>query len=355
MILEKNISSKELLDTFEKVLKNLPEREKNVLIKRVWLYWEKETLQWIWNSFSSPITRERVRQIEDSWIKKIWRLIENTSLQIFQEKAKNLIQIHWWVLIKDKIINSIVKDLKIENNVNKNILETIISSSYDLVKSKPKIWTRTYFYSPKFDKKLIDFIYKEALSILKKRKDVINMTSLAEQIKINLKIPQVQNIVIFSSLEIFEDIVFWEENLIGLTKWKILNPKTLKDKAIYVLKKEKIPIHFIEISNKISSWVWEKIKVNTIHNELIRNKEFVLVWRWIYALKEWWIYKPWNVIDVIVDIIKKTWPITTEDIIKKVLKVRQVKPTTIYMNLQNKEIIQRVWRNFYDLKDKKED
>gem|GEM_PF-3232733 len=34
------------------------------------------------------------------------------------------------------------------------------------------------------------------------------MTSLAEQIKINLKIPQVQNIVIFSSLEIFEDIVF---------------------------------------------------------------------------------------------------------------------------------------------------
>jgi len=33
---------------------------------------------------------------------------------------------------------------------------------------------------------------------------------------------------------------------------------------------------------------------------------------------------------------------TTEDIIGKVLKVRKVKNTTIYMNLQNKKIIQRV-------------
>jgi hypothetical protein len=40
--------------------------------------------------------------------------------------------------------------------------------------------------------------------------------------------------------------------LIGLAKWKILNPKTLKDKTVYVLKKEKIPLHFVEITNKIS-------------------------------------------------------------------------------------------------------
>ncbi len=350
MVLEKQINSKEITEAFEKIINWLPEKEKNVLVKRVWLYWEKQTLQWIGNSFSSPITRERVRQIEDSWIKKIWRFIEDSKLKFIQEYTKSLIQTHAWILIKDKIINSIIKDLKIEDNVNKNILEAIISSSYDIVKSKPKMWTRTYFYDPKFDKKLIDTIHKEALSILKKRKDVMNTISLCEQLKINLWLKDLKNVLIISSLEVFEDIVFWEENLIWLTKWKILNPKTLKDKAIYVLKKEKIPMHFIEISNKISTWVWEKIKVNTIHNELIRNKEFVLVWRWIYALKEWGIYKPWNVIDVIVDILKKYWPLSTEDITNKVLKVRQVKSTTIYMNLQNKDIIQRVWRNYYDLK-----
>jgi len=46
---------------------------------------------------------------------------------------------------------------------------------------------------------------------------------------------------------------------------------------------------------------------------------------------------------VIVDIMKKTSePMSTEDIVSKVLKVRKVKPTTIYMNLQNKKMIQRV-------------
>jgi hypothetical protein len=33
---------------------------------------------------------------------------------------------------------------------------------------------------------------------------------------------------------------------------------------------------------------------------------------------------------------------TTEDIIKEVLKIRNVKRTTIYMNLQNKKVIERV-------------
>jgi len=78
---------------------------------------------------------------------------------------------------------------------------------------------------------------------------------------------------------LFEDIVKGEETLIGLTKWKILNPKTLKDKAIYVMKKEKVPMHFIDISNKITSYLGETVKVNTIHNELIRNSEFVLIGR----------------------------------------------------------------------------
>lgn len=44
---------------------------------------------------------------------------------------------------------------------------------------------------------------------------------------------------------------------------------------------------------------------------------------------------------------------TTEEITNKVLKVRNVKKTTIYMNLQNKDYIKRVWRNFYELKESK--
>ncbi len=155
-----------------------------------------------------------------------------------------------------------------------------------------------------------------------------------------------------SCLDIYEDLVKGEETLIGLTRWKILNPKTLKDKTVFVMKKEKVPMHFVDISNKITEYLGDAVKVNTIHNELIRNPDFVLIGRWIYALKAWG-FKPGTVLDVIMQVLKKNGePMNTDEIANKVLKIRNVKKTTIYMNLQNKEVIERVWRNYYQLKAK---
>jgi len=49
------------------------------------------------------------------------------------------------------------------------------------------------------------------------------------------------------------------------------------------------------------------------------------------------------VLDVIVDILTKNGKaMNTEEITKEVLKIRNVKQTTIYMNLQNKGIVERV-------------
>ena len=346
------INKKNITDIFKDILKSLSEKEKEVIEKRIWLNWEKQTLQNIWNSFSPNITRERVRQIEDSWVKKIGRIIKATILVEVQDYAKKILDEHGWILTKDKLVNAIIKGFELESDLNSSIIETIVQSDYDIVKSKPKLWTVSYFYLPKISKKNIEAIHKEALNILKKRKDVIERNSLYELIKMNLKELNLKNVFIDSVLDVFEDIIKWEETLIWLTKWKILNPKTLKDKAVYILKKEKIPMHFIAIANKITESMQENVKVNTVHNELIRNNEFVLVWRWIYALREWWIYKPGTVIDVIIDVMKKAWePLKTEDIVAKVLKVRKVKESTIYMNLQNKNVISRVWRNYYQLKD----
>lgn len=347
----KEINNTSIVSAFQEILKALSTKEKNVIERRIGLHGEKETLQNIGDSFSPNITRERVRQIEDSGIKKIGRVVKATTLVQIQEYAKQILEEHAWLLTKDKLINAIIKWFELDKNINASILETIVQSDYDIVKSKPKLGTRTYFYLPKISKKSIDAIYKEALSILKKRKDIMEKASLYEMIKINLKNTALKNTFIDAVLDVYEDIVSGEETLIGLEKWKILNPKTLKDKAVYILRKEKIPMHFISIANKITETMWETVKVNTVHNELIRNNEFVLVGRGIYALKDWGIYKPGTVLDVIVDIMKKNGePMSTEEIITKVLKVRKVKNTTIYMNLQNKKTISRVWRNYYQLK-----
>lgn len=345
------LNNKSIVKSFEEILKSLSEKERSVIERRVWLNWEKETLQNIWNSFSPSITRERVRQIEDSWIKKIGRIIKATLLTKIQERAMHFIEMHGWVISKDKLVNNIIKDLELESNINSGVLEFIVQSDYEIKKSKQKLWCKIYFYLPNISKDSIESIHKEALRILKKKKDVVTKDKLYENLAENLKSEKRYSLTFIDScLELFEDIIFGENDLVWLTKWKILNPKTLKDKAIYVMKKEKVPMHFVDISNKITDMLEEKVKVNTIHNELIRNSEFVLIWRWIYALKEWW-FNPWTVLDVIVDALERSWePMSTEDITKEVLKTRNVKQTTIYMNLQNKKVIERVGRNYYQLK-----
>lgn len=346
------LTNREILSHFDQVLSSLSEKERNVIERRIGLKGQRETLQSIGNSFSPAITRERVRQIEDAGIKKVGRIIKATELASIQEKAREILSLHGDVMTRDKLIGAIIKELSLSQEINSYILEVIVQSDYEILKSKPKLGTRTYFHTPKITRKQVESVYKDALKVLKKKKDVMEKTDLYSTVLENIKseLGNLNTVFIDSVLDIFEDIVKGEETLIGLTRWKILNPKTLKDKAIYVMKKEKVPMHFVDISNKISDYLGEAVKVNTIHNELIRNEEFILIGRGIYALKEWG-FKPGTVLDVISDILtKEGGALSTEEIIKRVLKVRDVKKTTIYMNLQNKKIIERVGRNYYQLK-----
>jgi len=353
------LNNKSIVKSFDDILCSLSEKEQDVIKKRIWISWERETLQSIWASFLPPITRERVRQIEDAWIKKIWRIVKATLLSSIQKKARELLSLHWGILSREKLMGVLIKELKLEKNVNSWILEIIIQSDYKVEKSKQRLGCKIYFYLPIISKNLINLVHKESLKLLKRKKDVMEQNILYEMIVNNLKNSNIKeqdrnnlNILLTDSvLDLFNDIVKWEEILIWLTKWRILNPKTLKDKAVYIMKKKKIPMHFVDIANKITQTLGWAVKVNTIHNELIRNSEFVLIWRWIYALKEHW-FVPGTVLDVITNVLKKNWEaMSTEDIIKHVIKKRKVKKTTVYMNLQNKNVIERVWRNFYTLKN----
>jgi hypothetical protein len=200
------------------------------------------------------------------------------------------------------------------------IIEVVLQSDFNIQRSKPQLGTKSYFMLPEINKKVIPEIHKEALRILKKRGDIMENTVLYEAIRGSLlpTFGRVDTVLIDSVLDVYLDVVKGEEKFVGLEKWKILNPSTLKDKAIYVLKKRKEAMHFVEITNVISETFKESVKVATIHNELIRNNEFVLIGRGIYVLKEWG-YKPGTVLDVILDIFQKTkTPLSTDDIIARV-------------------------------------
>lgn len=336
---------------FSQVLSHLSEKERFIVSSRIGLNGVRKTLQEIGDTYT--ITRERVRQIEDVSVKKISNLVKGTALYGLQELARVLVDAAGGVLSRDRLIGQVISRLQLDPTINAGILEVILQSDFDLAKSKPQLHTNVYFYAPVISRKCIEAVHKEAVRLLKKRGDIMEREALYAVVRANLSLtwPHLDSRLIDSVMDVYHDFVKGEERFIGLSEWNILNPKTLRDKAVYALRKAKTPLHFVEISNRIGTAFGQPVKVNTVHNELIRNEDFILIGRGIYALKSWG-YQPGTVLDVIVDIFRKSGnqPLSADEIVARVLKARQVKTNTVYMNLQNKKVVERVGRNLYHLR-----
>ncbi|MDB5186313.1 MAG: hypothetical protein JWL85_836, partial [Candidatus Saccharibacteria bacterium] len=110
-------------------------------------------------------------------------------------------------------------------------------------------------------------------------------------------------------------------------------------------------MHFNQIAEAIKGSDFKRKYVTTqaIHNELIKDKRFVLIGRGIYALKEWG-YARGTVADVIAEVLREAnKPLHRDEIVKAVLKSRHVKETTILLNLQGKSQFKRVAKATYAL------
>jgi DNA-directed RNA polymerase delta subunit len=137
----------------------------------------------------------------------------------------------------------------------------------------------------------------------------------------------------------------------GLTKWPTVNPKNIRDKIYVILADNGKPMHFSEIAKAIkdSSFKRKDVTTQAIHNELIKDKRFVLIGRGIYALDSWG-YSRGTVSDIIASILANAGePLHRDEIVKEVLKSRQVKETTILLNLQSKPQFKRVSKATYKL------
>lgn len=137
----------------------------------------------------------------------------------------------------------------------------------------------------------------------------------------------------------------------GLVKWPMVNPKNIRDKIYVILHERGKPMHFSEIAKAIKDSDFRRKDVTTqaIHNELIKDKRFVLIGRGIYALREWG-YKKGTVADVIAEVLRKEGgPLHRDEIVRRVLKSRHVKETTILLNLQGKPQFKRVAKATYAL------
>ena len=95
----------------------------------------------------------------------------------------------------------------------------------------------------------------------------------------------------------------------------------------------------------------KRLHPQTVHNELIRNTDFVLVGRGYYALKDWG-YNPGQVKDVIYQVLQASNnSLPKEEIVSSVLKQRMVKESTILLNLQNKNFFLRDGEGKYKVRE----
>jgi hypothetical protein len=129
----------------------------------------------------------------------------------------------------------------------------------------------------------------------------------------------------------------------GLTDWEEVSPKVSRDWIYLILKKASRPLHFGEIATEIRRIrPSKKTNTQTIHNELIKDKRFLLVGRGIYGLRESDQLPAGTIRDILIHILKTEGPMKPKELITKVLKNRIFKETTILFNLQNKKYFERM-------------
>jgi hypothetical protein len=323
--------------TIEKYIKLLPERDAEILKLRFGLGDEGPySLQKIGSKYG--ITRERVRQVQNESINKIKEAILN------DEKLNKVI------ILGKKLIRQTngFSDLDLEKQISQDfgfgtkenhirfilILDPEIKLEgkddfherfYVIKEKKSKIKDFFHSIAKKLHGQKLDYEkFKDKILFVfnKKLKEDLNEKSFTKILKISKKI----------WLNPFNEGGH-EENF-------YIAPKNTKHRILTVFHYHKKPLHFREIyeilkkvREKFHDLIhpsWNKItKLETIHNELIRHPDFVLVGRGLYALSNWG-YSGKTVEELILEYLSNVKkPVKREDVINYVLSKKIVKPSGV--------------------------
>lgn len=137
----------------------------------------------------------------------------------------------------------------------------------------------------------------------------------------------------------------------GLSAWPEVNPKTARDWAYLVLKREKAPLHFTAIADHINAVrARKKTNFQTVHNELIKDARFVLVGRGTYGLREFGLVEG-TAREVMGGILKERGAMRARDLVQLVLEKRIFKENTLLLNLQKKDHFKRLDDGRYDVRE----
>lgn len=338
VITETNLDYRAMAEAILGALKH--ERDRQIVAQRYSLGLDKrQTLEKIGSSFG--ITRERVRQIEKTATGKLQQT-STPELQQIDELLKKQLQARGNIGLLGEIATSVGAKTPAE--------QTYISFLATLAPSIQVIDDSDHYHSalallPDYDKTKVKALTEQLTSHLKSVGKPLSIDGLQSKIPADDSVETIHNVARISK-QLADLDGQW-----GLSHWPEVNPRSIRDKTYLILSKHGQPLHFSEIANRIADLGERKrnVTVQAVHNELIKDPRFVLVGRGIYALADWG-YTPGTVADIITDILKQESPLHKDEIVRRVLKKRQVKTTTIVLNLQEKDQFSRVAKATYALR-----
>jgi hypothetical protein len=319
------------------------EREREIISRRFGLYDRKETLEQIGELLG--ITRERVRQLEKVVVARLKSTAASGSLVDLKNVEKKIIA----VLAKNNNVMRISDLAAAMTEQGNKIDQSRLFFFSELAPNISVIEESDYFYASVGVKSLHD--EKKMRELTNKIVDAIKKIGQPANIEAIAKGAGNSDYQHAAALARTSKHLAELNGQWGLTKWPMVNPKNIRDKIYVILHEHRSHLHFNEIAEAIRKSDFKRKDVTTqaIHNELIKDKRFVLIGRGIYALEEWG-YKKGTVADMITEVLKDSvQPLHRDEIVKRVLKKRHVKETTILLNLQGKSQFKRVAKATYTL------
>lgn len=321
------------------------EREREIIARRFGLFDRKETLEQIGELLG--ITRERVRQLEKVVIARLKTKAEKNQLphiQRFQDTLTSVLQPAGGIMrIQDLTDKTVTESGRLEQArisfLAQLCLGTIVLEDSD-----------NYYHAVGLvairNEQQVRMAIDKIIGAIQQIGEPADIGKIAQ----SAGIKDIQQAAALASVS--KRLATLNDRW-GLIKWPMVNPKNIRDKIYVILKEQGKHMHFNEIADAIKQSTFKRKDVTTqaIHNELIKDKRFVLIGRGIYALKEWG-YEKGTVADIISEVLRKAGePLHRDEIVKRVLKSRYVKETTILLNLQGKSQFKRVAKATYALSE----
>ncbi len=314
-----------------RLLSSLPDRANEVITYRFGL--GKDTARLTLDAIGKKygITRERVRQIEEYALEMIQKSEAYKQEKTAFTEIESLLHSLGGIVVEDDFLGHVSKDKSLQNHIH--FLLTV-GEPFQRFKEDDDFKHRWH---------VNEDLAKKVEEALKKLYANLSMEDLLPESEMISRF--IQHLGDVSERYKNQEVVKrWlalskhiDKNALGdwgKAKSPNIRSKGVRDYAFLVVKRHGKPIHFREVAKQIEKLFKKKAHTATTHNELIKDKRFVLVGRGMYALAEWG-YMPGVVRDVIHALLDKHGPLTKEEIVGKVLKERYVKENTILVNLQN--------------------